>query len=120
MAIDCANSDETQGSDTGANIFCRSLTKVLLSQRDELEGGDRLLLPMHTLLQRADGEGAHSMKTMVHQVLRRITMRHFRGLAWRLDWSTLELQVHVANLQEFQESCAPYLNKEAVSTFKGF
>lgn len=97
------------------NILERSFVKEFLRRRHVLEAGGRVVLSIARLLHErsADGtlhplcdEAKHAMKIVLYQAMRRVATRKLRGIAWRLDYEQMELQVHVAKLDDFCDSCA--------------
>eukprot|EP00434_Breviolum_minutum_P020885 symbB.v1.2.018423.t1/scaffold1470.1/size116919/6 len=108
-----------QVEESTSDILQRSFLKELLRGRDVLEEGGRLLLPIATLLHERspdgtlhplDGQAEREMRRQIYRALRKVAKRNFRGIAWRLDYEQKELQVHVANLDEFRDFCALHSN----------
>ena len=57
-------------------------------------------------------EEGDDMKRLFQRALRQTCRRCLRGVAWRLETCTrkrLKLQVHLADLTEFRDSCALYI-----------
>ena len=89
------------------SIVYTMLRRIMLFYVMSCQLGHYVVLQVEDL--RPDGE----MKRLFQRALRQTCKRCLRGICWRLEmWnrSHLEVQVHLADLRKFKDSCQLYLS----------